>query len=173
MLDQRLLDVGEERRRIERAQAAAPTALLGAAEDQPILGARHADIEQPALLRDRRVVRLAPVQRQEPVFEPDDEHDREFEPLGGVQRQQRYALGARIEEVDLARQRHRIEHAGAVAVAGLRQCDEALQGRVNDAADEGVTRRVRQALALVDVRLLDHLIVGDGQCYSFSEHGLL
>jgi DNA repair protein RadC len=40
-------------------------------------------------------------------------------------------------------------------------------------ADEGVTRRIRQALALVDVRLLDHLIVGDGRCYSFSEHGLL
>jgi DNA repair protein RadC len=40
-------------------------------------------------------------------------------------------------------------------------------------ADEGVTRRLRQALALVDVRLLDHLIVGDGKCFSFSEHGLL
>jgi len=40
-------------------------------------------------------------------------------------------------------------------------------------ADEGVTRRLRQALAVVDVRLLDHLIVGDGRCYSFSEHGLL
>jgi len=40
-------------------------------------------------------------------------------------------------------------------------------------ADEGVTRRVREALGLIDVRLLDHLIVGDGQCYSFSEHGLL
>jgi len=40
-------------------------------------------------------------------------------------------------------------------------------------ADEGVTRRIRQALALVDVRLLDHLIVGDGRCYSFSEQGLL
>jgi DNA repair protein RadC len=40
-------------------------------------------------------------------------------------------------------------------------------------ADEGVTRRVRQALGLVDVRLLDHLIVGDGRCFSFSEHGLL
>jgi len=39
-------------------------------------------------------------------------------------------------------------------------------------ADEGVTRRVRQALALVEIRLLDHLIVGDGRCYSFSEHGL-
>jgi DNA repair protein RadC len=40
-------------------------------------------------------------------------------------------------------------------------------------ADEGVTRRVRQALGLVEIRLLDHLIVGDGRCYSFSEHGLL
>jgi DNA repair protein RadC len=40
-------------------------------------------------------------------------------------------------------------------------------------ADEGVTRRLRQALGLIDVRLLDHLIVGDGSCYSFSEHGLL
>src|SRR5262249_11579679 len=40
-------------------------------------------------------------------------------------------------------------------------------------ADEAVTRRLRQALALVDVRLLDHVIVGDGRCFSFSEHGLL
>jgi DNA repair protein RadC len=40
-------------------------------------------------------------------------------------------------------------------------------------ADEGVTRRLRQALALIDARLLDHLIVGDGRCFSFSEHGLL
>ena len=36
-----------------------------------------------------------------------------------------------------------------------------------------VTRRLRDALALVDVRVLDHLIVGDGRCYSFAEHGLL
>jgi DNA repair protein RadC len=40
-------------------------------------------------------------------------------------------------------------------------------------ADEGVTKRLRQALALIDVRLLDHFIVGEGRCYSFSEHGLL
>jgi DNA repair protein RadC len=40
-------------------------------------------------------------------------------------------------------------------------------------ADEGVTRRIRQALAQIDVRLLDHLIVGDGQCFSFAERGLL
>jgi DNA repair protein RadC len=40
-------------------------------------------------------------------------------------------------------------------------------------ADEFVTRRLKDALALVDVRVLDHIIVGDGQCFSFSEHGLL
>jgi DNA repair protein RadC len=40
-------------------------------------------------------------------------------------------------------------------------------------ADEGITRRLRQSLALIDVRLLDHFIVGDGHCFSFSEHGLL
>jgi DNA repair protein RadC len=41
------------------------------------------------------------------------------------------------------------------------------------AADEAVTSRLKAALALVDVPLLDHLIVGDGQCFSFAEHGLL
>jgi DNA repair protein RadC len=40
-------------------------------------------------------------------------------------------------------------------------------------ADELITKRLNEALALLEVRLLDHLIVGDGSCYSFSEHGLL
>jgi DNA repair protein RadC len=40
-------------------------------------------------------------------------------------------------------------------------------------ADEQITRRLKEALALVDVRVLDHFIIGDGLCYSFSEHGLL
>jgi DNA repair protein RadC len=40
-------------------------------------------------------------------------------------------------------------------------------------ADELITRRLREALALIDVRVLDHFIVGDGQCCSFSERGLL
>jgi len=40
-------------------------------------------------------------------------------------------------------------------------------------ADESITRHLKDALALVDVRLLDHFIVGDGDCYSFAEHGLL
>jgi DNA repair protein RadC len=40
-------------------------------------------------------------------------------------------------------------------------------------ADELITSRLRDALALVDIRVLDHLIVGDGQCMSFAERGLL
>jgi DNA repair protein RadC len=40
-------------------------------------------------------------------------------------------------------------------------------------ADELITRRLRDALALVDIRVLDHLIVGDNTCLSFAERGLL
>ena len=40
-------------------------------------------------------------------------------------------------------------------------------------ADEFITRRLKDALALMDVPVLDHFIVGDGSCFSFSEHGLL
>jgi DNA repair protein RadC len=40
-------------------------------------------------------------------------------------------------------------------------------------ADELITQRLRDALALVDIRVLDHLIVGDGRCLSFAEQGLL
>ena len=40
-------------------------------------------------------------------------------------------------------------------------------------ADELTTQRLRDALALVDVRVLDHIIVGDGRCLSFAERGLL
>ena len=40
------------------------------------------------------------------------------------------------------------------------------------AADELITRRLREALALIDVRVLDHLIVGES-IYSFAEAGLL
>jgi len=38
--------------------------------------------------------------------------------------------------------------------------------------DEFITQRV-EALAPVDIRLLDHLIIGDGACVSPAESGLL
>jgi DNA repair protein RadC len=40
-------------------------------------------------------------------------------------------------------------------------------------ADQRITARLREALALVDVRVLDHLIIGDGPCCSLAERGLL
>jgi DNA repair protein RadC len=39
-------------------------------------------------------------------------------------------------------------------------------------ADELITTRLKEALALIDVRLIDHLIVGS-TIYSFAEAGLL
>jgi len=40
-------------------------------------------------------------------------------------------------------------------------------------ADEVLTQALKQALALVDVRVLDHFIVGQGATLSFAERGLL
>lgn len=43
-------------------------------------------------------------------------------------------------------------------------------GTVNpSAADLRITERLRSALALVDIRLLDHIIVGHGQTYSMAQ----
>jgi DNA repair protein RadC len=39
-------------------------------------------------------------------------------------------------------------------------------------ADKPVTERIKSALALVDIRVLDHIIVGDSY-YSFAESGEL
>jgi DNA repair protein RadC len=40
-------------------------------------------------------------------------------------------------------------------------------------ADRQLTQRLKDALALVDIRVLDHLVVGDGEIVSFAEQGLL
>ena len=40
-------------------------------------------------------------------------------------------------------------------------------------ADELLTGQLKQALALVDVRVLDHFIVAGNQTLSFAERGLL
>jgi len=40
-------------------------------------------------------------------------------------------------------------------------------------ADERITRRLKSALELVDIRLLDHLIIGDGKATSLAARGLL
>ncbi len=40
-------------------------------------------------------------------------------------------------------------------------------------SDEAITRRLSEALALIDVRVLDHLVIGDAEAVSFAERGLL
>ena len=40
-------------------------------------------------------------------------------------------------------------------------------------ADETLTQTLKAALALVDVRVLDHVIVGQGQALSMAEQGLI
>ena len=40
-------------------------------------------------------------------------------------------------------------------------------------ADQAITTRLKSALELIDVRVLDHFIVGEGVPFSFAEAGLL
>ena len=40
-------------------------------------------------------------------------------------------------------------------------------------ADRNITRRLQQAATLMDVRLLDHVVIGDGETVSFAERGWL
>lgn len=40
-------------------------------------------------------------------------------------------------------------------------------------ADQSITQRLKAALSLVDIRILDHFVIGDGETVSFAERGLL
>jgi DNA repair protein RadC len=40
-------------------------------------------------------------------------------------------------------------------------------------ADQAITRRLKEALALLDIRLLDHFVVGDGTPVSLASRGLV
>ena len=40
-------------------------------------------------------------------------------------------------------------------------------------ADEAITRRLRDALALVDIRVVDHIIIAGGEAVSMAERGLI
>ena len=59
-------------------------------------------------------------------------------------------------------------NAAAVIVAHNHPSGEPEPSR----ADETLTPRLKEALALVEVRLLDHIVVGE-RCISFAERGLM
>jgi DNA repair protein RadC len=60
-------------------------------------------------------------------------------------------------------------HAAAVVLAHNHPSGVAEPSR----ADEALTQALKAALQLVDVRVLDHLVVGRGGVVSFAERGLL
>ena len=60
-------------------------------------------------------------------------------------------------------------NAGAVILAHNHPSGVAEPSR----ADEFLTQTLKSALALIDVRVIDHLVVGRGQVVSFAERGLL
>jgi DNA repair protein RadC len=66
--------------------------------------------------------------------------------------------------------RHALElHAAAVILAHNHPSGAAEPSR----ADEFLTQTLKSALALVDVRVLDHFVVGRSEVVSFAERGLL
>jgi len=69
-------------------------------------------------------------------------------------------------EVVKAALRHR---AAAVILAHNHPSGVAEPSR----ADELLTRRLKDALALVDIRVLDHFVIGDGDPVSLAERGLV
>ncbi len=68
-----------------------------------------------------------------------------------------------------------------VAVRALQYCAAAVIFAHNhpsgvaepSAADKRITERLQAALSLLDIRVLDHFIIGRGKGYSFAEAGLL
>jgi DNA repair protein RadC len=67
-----------------------------------------------------------------------------------------------------------VQRALALNCQALIICHQHPSGMTEPSAeDRALTERLRRALELIDVRVLDHLIIGEGAPYSFSEHGLL
>lgn len=74
--------------------------------------------------------------------------------------------GAAVYPREIARRALK-HNAAAVIVAHNHPSGLAEPSR----SDRQVTQRLREALALLDIRLLDHLVVGDGECVSLAERG--
>ncbi|MBU0499682.1 MAG: DNA repair protein RadC [Gammaproteobacteria bacterium] len=76
--------------------------------------------------------------------------------------------GASVHPRELVR-RSLAHNAAALIIAHNHPSGVAEPSR----ADIDITRRLRDALSLVDVRLLDHLVIGDQEIVSLAERGLL
>jgi DNA repair protein RadC len=74
--------------------------------------------------------------------------------------------GASVHPREIAK--HALRHnAAAVIIAHNHPSGVAEPSQ----ADRAITGRIREAMALIDVRLMDHFVVGDGEVISFAERG--
>lgn len=64
--------------------------------------------------------------------------------------------------------RRALAHNGAAVIVGHNHPSGSAEP---SAADRAVTARLKQALALVDIRLLDHFVIGDGVPVSLAARG--
>lgn len=74
--------------------------------------------------------------------------------------------GAEVHPREVARRC--LTHQAAAVIFGH---NHPSGSREASAADRAVTARLKQALALIEVRVLDHFIVGDGPPTSMAQHG--
>lgn len=61
-----------------------------------------------------------------------------------------------------------LEHNAAAVIFAHNHPSGAVEP---SAADITITKRLKDALGLIEVRVLDHIIVGDGATYALAEHG--
>lgn len=163
-----LLDLPVERMRELRGLGGGRSAMLLAALE---LGRRHLDAELkrgPVLSDPDAVVRLLTAElRSEPgevfvVLFLDNKHR--------VRAMERMFRGTVDSAAIYPREvvRRAIEHkASSVIIAHNHPSGVAEPSR----ADREATDSLRRSLKLVDVRMLDHLVIGDGQWESFSRRG--
>ena len=78
---------------------------------------------------------------------------------------QKHGLGTDLRAGDV----HEHGDAAAVILAHPHPSGVAEPSR----ADEALTQALKQALALVDVKVLDHFVIAAGSAVSFAERGLL
>ncbi|MCR9501883.1 RadC family protein [Vibrio vulnificus] len=63
-----------------------------------------------------------------------------------------------------------LKHNGAAVILAHNHPSGVTQP---SSSDRRITDRIKDALALVDIRTLDHIVVGAEGSYAFSEHGLI
>ncbi|OQW88316.1 MAG: DNA repair protein RadC [Rhodoferax ferrireducens] len=127
---------------------------------------RHTDtLTSPDAVKDYLRLKLAPMQREVfAVLFLDCQHRViEYEELFQGTLTQTSVYPREVVRAAL------MHNAAAVILAHNHPSGSATPSR----ADELLTQTLKQALALVDVRVLDHLVVTTGECLSMAEHGLM